>query len=377
LFREGAKVLSENEPRVFSPYSWDREDREYESSDVLKKLDEDSQKCVEDSLKRVEAWQKRVEAAQERLDYFSQWFSDDFLQRFLDVLLQRPSDDFSQWLSDIAKWDNEAARKLWDGYYGRMVRLARRKLEGFGVSRGDYDEEDVASDAMLVFYRGMKKRQYPELHHRDNLWRLLFTITVRKANDRRKLCFTQKRSGLVQVHEESSSKKQLNYETIAALGLEVKDEDNPGGFAGIPDKKQLTPEDELIAAEKFLFVAETIRQLPNEELRLIATLMIDGRSTTEIAGTLKCTDQTVRNKRDKIRDSLLVKLMGIEPIPQRADEVVKKYQPRLNTLDANRRPIAESWLKGDKPQEIAKKLGRSSTTIYSELLRIARMWENN
>jgi len=75
-----------------------------------------------------------------------------------------------------------------------------------------------------------------------------------------------------------------------------------------------------------------VEQLPNEELRQIATLMMDGGSTAEIADTLKCTDQTVRNKRDKIRDSLLVKLMGTEPAPQRADEVVKKYQLSASTV---------------------------------------------
>ncbi|MCL2709528.1 MAG: ECF-type sigma factor, partial [Planctomycetaceae bacterium] len=167
------------------PTRWDKD---YTKPDVLEKR-------VEDSRKSVAAWRKRVEAARERLDYFSQWFSDDFLQRFLDALLQRPSNAFSQWLTNLAEWDEEVAQAIWDDYYGRMVRLARQKLEGFGVSRGDYDEEDVASDAMLDFYRGMKKRQFPDLHSRDNLRRLLFTITVRKANDRRKLCFTQKHGG--------------------------------------------------------------------------------------------------------------------------------------------------------------------------------------
>jgi len=33
------------------------------------------------------------------------------------------SDDFSQWLSDIAAGDDEAVRKLWDTYFKRMVAL--------------------------------------------------------------------------------------------------------------------------------------------------------------------------------------------------------------------------------------------------------------
>jgi len=379
FFRKEAGVLSRNEPRVFSPYSWDREDRKSESSDVLKKLDEDLQKRAEDSRKCREASRKRKAATRKRLDYFLQWFSDDFWQRFLDALLQRPSDSILPWLSDIAKGDEDAVRKLCVDYFPMMVSFAQRKFET-GIPVLIADEEDAAIETMYEFYEGMVERKF-DIGTEGKLRGLLYKITKGRVVYWKRHIATQKRgSGRVLILKEPKTKKRLTFATIAALGIEAKDEGKQGGLASIPDKKQRTPEEELIAAEKFFLGAECqqmVEQLPNEELRQIATLMIDGSSSTAIASTLKCTDQTIRNKRDKIRDKLLVKLMGTEPTPQRANEAVKKYQSLLDELDADRRTIAESWLKGDKPQEIAKKLGRSSTAIYNELLRIARIWENS
>ena len=289
------------------------------------------------------------------------------------------------WLSDIAKGDEDAVRKLWDDYFPTMVRLAQNRFSREGIPEGAFGGEDAAMEAMREFYEGMVRGEFPNICNREELQKDLFTINKRKVSWWKRRCAAQKRGSRrrrVLILEEPDTKKQLTFATIAAaLGIEAKDEDRQGGLASIPDEKQRTPEEELIAAEEFLLGDEKcqqmVEQLPNEELRQIATLMMDGGSTIEIADTLGYTDQTIRNKRDKIRDNLLVKLMGTKPTPQRADEVVKKYQCLLDILDIDRRTIAESWLRGEKPQEIAKKLRRTSTAIYNELLRIARIWENS
>jgi DNA-directed RNA polymerase specialized sigma24 family protein len=289
------------------------------------------------------------------LDYFSQWFSDDFLQRFLDVLLQRPSDDFSQWLSNLAEWDEEVAQAIWDDYYGRMVRLARKKLEGFGVSRGDYDEEDVASDAMLVFYRGMKKRQYPDLHYRDDLWKLLFTITVRKANDQRKRCFTQKRGGgWVQVHEESSPQKQLNYATIAALGLEVKFDDKQSGLSGLLHRRQLAPEQAASYNEDFI---RRLQQLPNDSHRQIMLMIMAKFSVQEIADGLGCVRQTVHNKVETIKHKKLDYMPVIDPERGVMNDAIQEYQSQLVLTEGNGYCLnATNWLTEDTLRQMTKEL---------------------
>jgi hypothetical protein len=48
----------------------------------------------------------------------------------------------TSWLGQLLGGNPEAARKLWERYFLRLVSLARNRLQG--VSRVAADEEDVA-----------------------------------------------------------------------------------------------------------------------------------------------------------------------------------------------------------------------------------------
>lgn len=73
---------------------------------------------------------------------------------------------------------DEASRRLWERYFERLVALARRRLGGVG---GKADGEDVALSAIETFFRRAGEGRFPRLDDRDGLWRLLMTITTRKA----------------------------------------------------------------------------------------------------------------------------------------------------------------------------------------------------
>src|SRR3954452_9611195 len=75
--------------------------------------------------------------------------------------------------------DQEAARRLWERYFADLVRLARARLKN--APRGAADEEDVALDAFDCLCRGVQAGRFPRLDNREDLWRILLTITVRKA----------------------------------------------------------------------------------------------------------------------------------------------------------------------------------------------------
>src|SRR4051794_14182513 len=75
---------------------------------------------------------------------------------------------------------NAAAQPLWERYFDRLVHLARAGLRR--NARGPADEEDVALSAFDSFCRGAAEGRFPRLEGRDDLWRLLVTITARKAN---------------------------------------------------------------------------------------------------------------------------------------------------------------------------------------------------
>src|SRR6516225_9955869 len=86
-----------------------------------------------------------------------------------------------------------AAEQLWRRYFDRLVRLAHARLKA--APRGAADEEDVALSAFNSFCRGAVQGHFPGLGDRGDLWRLLVTITARKAADhlRRECC--QRRGG--------------------------------------------------------------------------------------------------------------------------------------------------------------------------------------
>ena len=85
----------------------------------------------------------------------------------------------TRWLGALRAGDPAAAQQLWERYFHRLVGLARQRL--CGARRRAADEEDVALSAFDSFYRAAEAGRFPQLADRDGLWRLLVTITARKA----------------------------------------------------------------------------------------------------------------------------------------------------------------------------------------------------
>src|SRR6516162_8216407 len=85
----------------------------------------------------------------------------------------------THWIGQLRAGDQVAAQHLWEGYFRRLVGLARGKLLSLPCRAAD--EEDVALSAFASFCRGVKGGRFPQLADRDDLWRLLVTITARKA----------------------------------------------------------------------------------------------------------------------------------------------------------------------------------------------------
>jgi ECF sigma factor/WD domain, G-beta repeat len=88
-------------------------------------------------------------------------------------------DSVTNWLQAFQAGDREATRHLWKRYFKRMVGLTRLKLGD--PPRGAADEEDLALSAFDSFCQGLEQGQFPRLQDRDELWRILVAITVRKA----------------------------------------------------------------------------------------------------------------------------------------------------------------------------------------------------
>src|SRR3954451_18244548 len=112
--------------------------------------------------------------------------------------------------------DHDAAQRIWEVYFHRLVGLARARLHD--APRRAADEEDVALSAFDSFCRGVDAGRFPRLDDRHDLWQVLVLITVRKAIDLRQ-------------HEGRpmrGSGKVKSLSDLAEHGFEPTRDDEPG-----------------------------------------------------------------------------------------------------------------------------------------------------
>jgi DNA-directed RNA polymerase specialized sigma24 family protein len=141
-----------------------------------------------------------------------------------------------------------------------------------------YDEEDAAVSAMRSLFRGVQDEQFPQLHDRQDLWRILVVITKRKLR--------------AQWRRENANRRKGNSgdRLEAELGIEelICEEPTPDFVAEMMDE-----------------VERLLATLGDGKLRRIAVMRMDGLSNDEIAQHLGCASRTVRRKIDRIRDAWL------------------------------------------------------------------------
>jgi DNA-directed RNA polymerase specialized sigma24 family protein len=103
------------------------------------------------------------------------------------------SNSVTHWIEDLKQGNEDAAARLWERYFGRMVEAAQQKLGGH--QWGAADAEDVALSAFDSLCRGAAKGNFTQLNDRYDLWPLLLTITAQKSVDRLRWERRQRRGG--------------------------------------------------------------------------------------------------------------------------------------------------------------------------------------
>jgi RNA polymerase sigma factor (sigma-70 family) len=190
-------------------------------------------------------------------------------------------DSVTQWITRIKSGGDGIAQKLWERYYGALVRLARAKLKR--SRRVADDEEDVATSAFDSFFRAAANGRYPQLNDRTELWKLLITITKRKILDRVQSQTRIKRGGGNELREA---------DLVAAEGEFTEFEEVVGS--------EPTPEFAAMVAEEYQRLLDT---LPDQTHREIAILRMEGWKDDEIAAKLGCVRRTVGRKLQVIRNA--------------------------------------------------------------------------
>jgi len=183
------------------------------------------------------------------------------------------------WIDQLRAGDQAAAQSLWERYFQRLVGLARVKLR----AGGDSDEEDAALSAFQSFCQGAARGRFPRLDDRHDPWRVLVTITARKAADQIERARSLKRGGGRLLDE---------------AALDGPDpERRIGGLDQLPGPDP-TPEFAAMVAEQYQHLLEL---LGDETLRSIAVWKLEGYTVKEIAQRLDRSERMVAYKLGLIR----------------------------------------------------------------------------
>jgi DNA-directed RNA polymerase specialized sigma24 family protein len=187
----------------------------------------------------------------------------------------------TQWIQDLKTGNrDEASRRLWERYFTRLAALARARLSP--CARGPSDGEDVALSVFDSFFRGVAAGRFPDLGNRADLWRVLVTITARKASNQRRDEGRQKRGGDRVVRGGAlAATDPLDDDFMAQV---VGDEPTPEFAAMVNDEYR-----------------QLFGSLGDESLRVVALLKLEGHSNEEIAKSLDCGLRTVERKLEVIR----------------------------------------------------------------------------
>ncbi len=179
----------------------------------------------------------------------------------------------SQWIEQVKAGEESAAARLWDRYHRRLLDVARRKLHG---GQGPADEEDVVIDALASFFKRTTGGNFPELQDREGLWKLLVTITNRKAVN--------------QIAHDNRQKRGAG-RTITSL-------EDGGQPAASP---QDAPDYAVMVAES---LAALLESLETDEFREIALAKLEGCTNEEIAERIGYSIPTVERRLRIIRTQL-------------------------------------------------------------------------
>lgn len=175
------------------------------------------------------------------------------------------------WLDDLAEGKDLAVEEFWKNYGEALQVVAERQIARW--LRPRVDPEDVVQSACRTFFRRASEGAF-SLASRDDLWKLLLTITLNKVRMQARFHSRQRRS---------VSKEQA-----------------------LPDAANLQPAEwgqaiEQVDLQDMLEVA--FSKEDGERQHLLA-LWLEGRTQNEIAEELGCSERTVRRIQEKIRKDL-------------------------------------------------------------------------
>jgi len=187
----------------------------------------------------------------------------------------------SRYIQGLKKGDGDAAQKIWERFYRRLILLADRKLKS--SPRKAMNEEDVVQKAFADFFMQVQHERFPRLDDRNDLWQILAMLVDRRAKDQIKLQNTQK-----------AGRGRVRTESVFLVN------DCSAGGNGLAQVEDLLPDPEL-AVELIEQMEVRLAMLRNDEHRQIALYKMQGYTNREIADLLGSSERTVERCLQSIR----------------------------------------------------------------------------
>ena len=188
------------------------------------------------------------------------------------------SDSVTGLLDGLKAGDEQVVGPLWNRYFERLVRLAGSRLPRH--ARRSVDEEDVALSAFHSFCRRAGDGQFPLMSGRDDLWRVLATITTRKVVGSIRRETRQKRGG---------------GRVLGESGL--LDGEAGDGMAALLSREPTADQAALLVDE----YDRLFSLLEDPSLKKVALRKLEGHTSEEIAAEMGVSSRTVDRKLRLIR----------------------------------------------------------------------------
>lgn len=177
----------------------------------------------------------------------------------------------THWLYSLRAGDDESIGKLWNRWYHRLCHKIAPHARPLSIC----DEEDIALDAMSDLCNSIKQNKHAEIDDRNELWRMLSVIALRKTRDWKKYDCAGKRGG-GEATLSSSQKRESE----------------------LPSRSEL-PDMQVQFADS---LRNLLSALGDPELKRVVHLKLTGHNNNEIAEQLKCSRRTVQYMLKRIRD---------------------------------------------------------------------------
>lgn len=192
---------------------------------------------------------------------------------------ENTSGSLTQVFQKMADGNDDAAARIWQEFFPRLIRIASKTFEG--TDHVVTAPDDAVQSAFFNFWQQAKRGDYPDLDS-TGLMRLLIAITKKKSLKHFERERVAKRGGGSVVRESTLGK--------GGDGISIDD------FA------------EAMPAQDFDRVIEELLCDFDEQSRLLVLLRLVGNSNEEIATkqdwTVTKVERKFRNIRDQLRKSM-------------------------------------------------------------------------